>query len=67
MGADIEGICRQASMLAIREFVENPPQADDSTDYGSFRIAKRHFAKVMEARWSASARSAPRAEALLSA
>jgi transitional endoplasmic reticulum ATPase len=47
VGADIEAICRQASMLAIREFVEKNA---DATDYGRFRIAKRHFEEVIAKR-----------------
>jgi transitional endoplasmic reticulum ATPase len=38
VGADIEGLCRQAAMRAIREFLENDRQPPDE-----FRIAKRHF------------------------
>ncbi len=64
VGADIEAICRQASMLAIREFVEKKPEA---TDYGSFRVAKRHFAKAMANQRVALGRSSPRTEALISA
>jgi transitional endoplasmic reticulum ATPase len=47
VGADIEAICRQASMLAIREFVEKNA---DATDYGRFRIARRHFEETMAKR-----------------
>ncbi len=47
VGSDIEAICRQASMLAIRQFVEKKPEA---TDYGRFRIAKRHFEEAMAKR-----------------
>jgi len=47
VGADIEAICRQASMLAIREFVEKNPEA---TGYGSFRIAKSHFEEAITKR-----------------
>jgi transitional endoplasmic reticulum ATPase len=47
VGADIEAICRQASMLAIREFVEKNA---DATDYSRFRIAKHHFEETMAKR-----------------
>jgi len=47
VGADIEGVCRQASMLAIREFVEKNA---DATDYSRFRIAKRHLEEAMAKR-----------------
>ncbi len=64
VGASIEAICRQASMLAIREFVEKKPEA---TEYGDFRISKRHFEKALTDNGPASGRSSPRPEALLSA
>jgi len=42
VGADIESICRKASMLAIREFLDN--QKDEKNeDYTKFRITARHF------------------------
>jgi len=47
VGSDIEAICRQASMLAIRKFVE---KNSDATDYSRFRIAKRHFEEAMARR-----------------
>lgn len=47
VGSDIEAICRRASMLAIRQFVEKKPEA---ADYGRFRIARRHFEEAMAKR-----------------
>ncbi|MCG2769723.1 MAG: CDC48 family AAA ATPase [Anaerolineae bacterium] len=41
MGADIETICRQASMLAIREFLEQ--NEGQQPDYNRFQIAMHHF------------------------
>jgi len=41
VGADIESICRQASMLAIREFLEQ--NEGQQLDYQRFQIAMRHF------------------------
>ena len=42
VGADIEGLCRQAAMLAIRELVEElDPSAEGRV--GHLHIAKRHF------------------------
>lgn len=42
VGADIESICRKASMLAIREFLDN--QKDEKNeDYTKFKIAAKHF------------------------
>jgi len=46
VGADIESICRQAAMLAIREFLEGH---SDVEDYASFQIARRHFGEAMKA------------------
>jgi len=45
-GADIENICKKASMLAIREFIEtrgNP----SIEDYKKLKITSGHFKKVM--------------------
>lgn len=47
VGSDLEGLCRQASMLAIREFIEAQPEA---TEYGEFKIRKHHFIKALERR-----------------
>ncbi len=44
VGADIESVCRQASMFAIREFIEKYPSAEDVT---RFQIAQRHFDKAL--------------------
>ena len=41
MGADIEAICRKASMLAIREFLEQ--NEGQQPDHSRFQIAMRHF------------------------
>jgi transitional endoplasmic reticulum ATPase len=45
VGADVEGICRQAAMLAIREFLEDDqrPTTNDQRSLDEFRIARRHF------------------------
>jgi len=45
VGADIESICRQASMLAIREFLNGEI---DSESYEGFQISMRHFRQAME-------------------
>ncbi|MDD2714908.1 MAG: CDC48 family AAA ATPase [Candidatus Wallbacteria bacterium] len=39
VGADIEFICRKASMLAIREYLENPKS--------ELKITKQHFAEAL--------------------
>jgi transitional endoplasmic reticulum ATPase len=48
VGADIEAICRQASMLAIREFLESqrkakPKPGEATEDYSGFKVTSRHF------------------------
>jgi len=45
VGADIEGICRKASMLAIREFLESHGNAED---YSQFQISMKHFQQALE-------------------
>ena len=60
-GADIEAICRQASMLAIREYIATAKDAKEATaktakkgfggfggDFADFAIAKRHFEEVLK-------------------
>jgi transitional endoplasmic reticulum ATPase len=44
VGADIEAICRQASMLAIREYIDRDP---DMKDIESLQVNGRHFANAM--------------------
>jgi len=49
VGADIEGLCRQAAMLAIREFVESRrPTADEPFD--QLCIGKHHFERALQER-----------------
>jgi transitional endoplasmic reticulum ATPase len=48
VGADIEAICRRASMLAIREFLESQRKAkskpgEATEDYSGFKVTSRHF------------------------
>ena len=47
VGSDIEGICRQAAMLAIREFLEDhtPPMPAETLQ--TFLIGKQHFEKAL--------------------
>ena len=42
VGADIESVCRKASMVAIREFIEK-----EGEDYSAFRISDRHFQEAL--------------------
>jgi len=45
VGADIEGISRRASMLAIREFINQ-----GKTDFTKFRINAEHFREALESK-----------------
>ena len=47
VGADIESICRKASMLAIREFLDNQKGKNDK-DFTKFRIAAKHFNQAIK-------------------
>jgi transitional endoplasmic reticulum ATPase len=52
VGADLEGICRRASMLAIREFIGSEskakPKAGEATeDYSRFKVTRRHFRQAI--------------------
>ncbi|NTU78734.1 MAG: CDC48 family AAA ATPase [Chloroflexales bacterium] len=51
VGADLEGLCHKAAMLAIREFLEKaqagataPGQKEANHDFSDLFIARRHFA-----------------------
>jgi transitional endoplasmic reticulum ATPase len=47
VGADIESICRKASMMAIREFLDN--QKDDNPkDHTKFKIIAKHFNQAIK-------------------
>jgi transitional endoplasmic reticulum ATPase len=48
VGADIEAVCREASMAASRELIGsvNPEEIDDSV--GNVRISKTHFEEALE-------------------
>jgi len=54
VGADIEGLCRQAAMLAIREFLEEQGGHGDTETRGRgddlLEIGRRHFDKALETR-----------------
>ena len=48
VGSDIEGICRRASMLAIREFVSGHPSSSVSPeDVVTFKVAAKHFEQAI--------------------
>jgi transitional endoplasmic reticulum ATPase len=53
VGADLEGLCHKAAMLAIREYLDRPENAapaalvqkDGTYDFTDLRVARRHFAE----------------------
>ena len=47
VGGDMESICRKASMLAIREFLDNQKGKNDN-DYTKFKIAAKHFNQAIK-------------------
>ena len=50
VGADIEGICRQSGMLAIREFLENHPTPVPAEVLETFLIGRQHFEEALAGR-----------------
>lgn len=48
VGSDVEGICRRASMLAIREFVNKLGTTPRAPEVSAFRIAAKHFKQALE-------------------
>lgn len=47
VGSDIESICGEASMLAIRECIETQKEKEGG-DYSDFEIKARHFTEAIE-------------------
>jgi len=48
-GADIEAICREASMSAIKEFIKkNAGKREKKNDYAPFKISLRHFKEAIK-------------------
>jgi transitional endoplasmic reticulum ATPase len=49
VGADIEGLCRRAALLAIREFLEHDqrPTTADDRPLDKFHIGRQHFARAL--------------------
>jgi len=47
VGSDIEFICQKASMLAIREYIENQKSKIKNQNL-EFKISKRHFQEALE-------------------
>ena len=48
VGSGIEGICRSASMLAIREFVNELGSRPEASEISAFKIAAKHFEQALE-------------------
>jgi len=47
-GADIEAVCREAGMQAIREFIGNSDQENIKDTVKRIKVHKRHFEKALE-------------------
>jgi len=47
-GSDIEFVSRRASMLAIREYIENTSLKNKTGTNGELKVSKRHFDKAVE-------------------
>ncbi|NQU86931.1 MAG: hypothetical protein HQ541_14340, partial [Mariniphaga sp.] len=47
VGADIEFICKKASMLAIREFIENKKN-NESENMDDIIINEKHFEEAIQ-------------------
>jgi transitional endoplasmic reticulum ATPase len=47
VGADIEFVCRKASMLAIREYIENQ-KSKTKASKADLRISKKHFQEALK-------------------
>ena len=56
-GSDLEGVCREATMLAIRAFLERT--GEGPPDYGSFVITGEHFRQALEDTLAYRGRSVP--------
>ena len=51
VGADIESVCRKASLVAIREFIETCPRprsGKEDQDYSNFAISGGHFQQALQ-------------------
>jgi transitional endoplasmic reticulum ATPase len=49
VGADLEGLCRRAGLLAIRECLEehHPGTPDSPGPFDAFHIGGRHFERAL--------------------
>ncbi|MBI2304642.1 MAG: CDC48 family AAA ATPase [Chloroflexi bacterium] len=48
VGADIEALCRQAAMLAIREFIDGLPAQTEMPDHTGLRLTGENFQKAFK-------------------
>ena len=48
VGADIEAVCREASMFATREFINSVEPADIDDSVGNIRVTADHFDRALE-------------------
>ena len=48
VGADIEAVCREASMAATREFIHSVDPEDAATSVGNVRITTDHFDQAID-------------------
>jgi transitional endoplasmic reticulum ATPase len=48
VGADIEAVCREASMAASREFIRSVDKEEVAESVGNVRISKEHFEHALE-------------------
>ncbi|MCL4459058.1 MAG: CDC48 family AAA ATPase [Chloroflexi bacterium] len=48
VGSDIEAICRRASMLAIRGFIDGLGPKPEAADLATFRITAEHFMEALK-------------------
>ncbi|MEM4780809.1 MAG: CDC48 family AAA ATPase, partial [Halalkalicoccus sp.] len=48
VGADIEAVCREASMAATREFITSVGPEEAATSVGNVRVSREHFERALE-------------------
>jgi transitional endoplasmic reticulum ATPase len=48
VGADIEAVCREASMAATREFINSVSAEDAAKSVENVRVTRKHFEEALE-------------------
>ncbi|MEF8777698.1 MAG: CDC48 family AAA ATPase [Natronomonas sp.] len=48
VGADIEAVCREASMAATREFINSVPAEEAAQSVGNVRVTREHFDEALD-------------------